>query len=292
MTIVDPTPATHPAPTTAPDVRRHSPGAEPMPGPAALLSRQILAEVRQCVRVPEYVVGVVAVPAILYAMFGLSTAGIRLPGGVDVAAVMVGSFGAYGIVSLAIFTFGVDIAAERGKGWLRRLRATPMPMWAYFAAKIVTGVAFSALVLALLTGVALLGGVRIDWARMAPTFAVLLGGAVVFAPVGFSLAYWFRPRAASAIGNLVFLPLSFLSGFFYPLTRLPEVFQDLAPWLPTYHFGQLVWGGLATPGDIVAFGNPAPEGTSVHLAWVCGTFLAFAALAAWGYRRDARRERA
>ena len=58
-----------------------------------------------------------------------------------VALMLLASFGAYGIVSQAIFTFGVDAARERGQGWLRRVRATPMPMWAYFGAKVVSALA-------------------------------------------------------------------------------------------------------------------------------------------------------
>ncbi|MGB2699347.1 MAG: hypothetical protein WBC31_03155, partial [Candidatus Phosphoribacter baldrii] len=112
--------------------RRLSPEAARMPGALGTLAAQLRAELLSSARVPEYVVGVVAVPIILYTMFGLPNAGEVLPGGTDVGAMMFASMSAYGVVSLAIFTFGVGVAEERGKGWLRRMRATPMPFWAYF----------------------------------------------------------------------------------------------------------------------------------------------------------------
>jgi len=271
--------------------RRLSPAATPTGSAAGLLAAQILAEVRQNLRVPSFLIGVVAVPVMLYAMFGLPEAGEILPGGTNVAAMMFASFGCFGVVSLAIFTFGVDIAQERGRGWLRRLRATPMPMWAYFAAKCAMAVVFSAAIVVATVAVATLaGGVRFDGARLVRTSLALVSGALAFSTMGFALAYWTRPRAAQAIGNLVFLPLAFASGFFYTLNGLPGFLQDLAPYLPTYHFGQLVWNQLAPVADVQAFGSPAPDSMLVHLAWVIGCFVVFGILAAVGYRRDLERD--
>jgi ABC-2 type transport system permease protein len=282
------TPVAHAATTVS---RRLSPGATPAGSVVGLLAAQVLAEVRQSLRIPQFLIGVVAVPVMLYAMFGLPEAGQVMPGGTDVGAMMFASLSSYGVVSLAIFTFGVDIAQERGKGWLRRLRATPMPMWAYFAGKCAMAVAFAAAILVATAAVATLaGGVRFDAARLVRTSLVLVSGALAFSTMGFALAYWTRPRAASAIGNLVFLPLAFASGFFYTLDQLPGFLQDLAHYLPTYHFGQLVWNQLGPASDVQAFGSPAPDSLLVHLAWVIGCFVVFGILAAVGYRRDLERD--
>jgi ABC-2 type transport system permease protein len=271
--------------------RRLSPGTKPTGSAAGLLATQILAEVRQNLRVPSFLIGVVAVPVMLYAMFGLPEAGQIMPGGTDIGAMMFASLSCYGVVSLAIFTFGVDIAQERGKGWLRRLRATPMPMWAYFAGKCAMAVVFSAVILGATVAVATLaGGVRFDPARLVRTSLVLVSGALAFSTMGFTLAYWTHPRAASAIGNLIFLPLAFASGFFYTLNALPSFLQDLAHYLPTYHFGQLVWNQLGPASDVQAFGSPTPDPMLLHLAWVIGCFVVFAILAAIGYRRDLERD--
>jgi len=280
------------ASTSNPPPRSLSANARPTGGAVRLLRAQIAAELRGNLRVPEYIIGVVAVPVILYVMFGLPNAGRLLPGGTDIGAMQVVSMSCYGVVSLAIFTFGVDAAQERGEGWLRRLRATPMPMWAYFAAKIVMALVFTLLIVVLTTAVAvLLGHITVDLARLAASVGLLLLGTVAFSTAGFALAYWARSKAASAIGNLIFLPLSFLSGFFYPVTALPSMLQGIAPWLPTYHFGQLVWGQVAPTADVIAYGSPEPGPLWVHLAWVLASFVGFGALAVAGYRRDAQRER-
>lgn len=270
--------------------RRLSPEAARMPGALGTLAAQLRAELLSSARVPEYVIGVVAVPIILFTMFGLPNAGTALPGGTDVGAMMFASMSAYGVVSLAIFTFGVGVADERGKGWLRRMRATPMPFWAYFVAKVVGSLVFCALILLGTWAVARFAGqVPFDGARLARTVLVLLAGTVAFSTMGFALAYWFRPKAASAIGNLVFLPLSFLSGFFFPLEQLPDVLAKVALSLPTYHFGQLVWSAMAPDGDVLAFGAH-PEGSTLgHVLWVVAGFVAFGVIARIGYQRELSR---
>ena len=256
-----------------------------------VLVAQVTAEVRANLRVPEFLVGAISVPVLLYTMFGSSQSGETLPDGTPVAAMMAASFAAYGIVSLAIFTFGVDVAQERGKGWLRTRRVTPLPTWVYFAAKIFMTVAYSVLILAGITVVAtMFGGVSLSvvtWLRLWP---VLLSGAIVFSTFGFAIAWLARPRAAAAIGNLVFLPLSFASGFFLPLSQLPSFMADAAPWLPTYHYGRVVWAQLAPPADVAAWiGTEAAGPMWPHVAWMVASFVVFGLLALAGYRRDRER---
>ena len=123
-----------------------------------------------------------------------------------------------------------------------------MPMWVYFAGKVALNLVFTLVSLAGMAAVAVVvGHVTFDPSRLVATITILLTGVVLFSTMGSAIAYWVRPRAVSTIVNLVFLPLSFLSGFFYPLDQLPDVFAKVAKVLPTYHFGQLAWGVMAPP---------------------------------------------
>ncbi len=271
--------------------RRLSPTARPSGGRWALLAMQVRCELVSNLRVPEFLIGVVAIPVMLFAMFGPPNARWSLPDGTLVSAMMMPGFGAFGLLSLVIFAFGVDIANERGKGWLRLMRATPAPGWAYFGGKLVTSLALAALtLLALFAVAALIAQVRLPLERWLAIFGVLLLGGMSLAPLGFTLGFLARPRAASTIGNLVFLPLSFASGFFFPLNQLPEFLRALAPYLPTYHYGQLVWRVTASPASVEAYTGIALGPVWVSLAWLAGTFVLFGALAVWGYRRQRSRE--
>jgi ABC-2 type transport system permease protein len=46
-------------------------------------------------------------------------------------------------------------------------------------------------------------------------------------------------RGAVAVVNLVYLPMSVLSGLWFPITMFPEVMQRSALVLPAFHLGDL-----------------------------------------------------
>lgn len=289
--------------------RRHTPSARRSGGTWRLLRTQVRAEVRRFRRVPEYVIGIVAIPVILYAMFGLPGGRTLLPGGTTVGTLTLVSFTCFGVVNQALFSFGAELAGDRSKGWLRRLRATPMPMWAYFAGKLAMNLLFTGTILVGTVAVALVGGIRLEPGRVLLVAIALGFGSVTLSPMGAAIAYWVRPRAASTIANLAFLPLSFASGLLYPLGALPAPLQQLAPWLPTYHLGHLAWTAMAAgPEDLGVFGArgdapgaaPAVLGLD-RIGGVGEVLLDVAVLVVWallcaavticGYRRDVDRER-
>jgi ABC-2 type transport system permease protein len=58
--------------------------------------------------------------------------------------------------------------------------------------------------------------------------------------MGFLLALIVPANAAPAIVNLIYLPMSFMSGLWMPIQHLPHGLQRVAPVLPTYHLAQLM----------------------------------------------------
>lgn len=273
--------------TNQPAPRRLSGSARPSGNPFRMVYAQARAEFLAHMREPEFLIGIVAIPVMLFLMFGLPNASQKLPGGSTVGTLMMASFSAYGLLSLAIFSFGVAIAQERGGGRLKLMRATPMPTWVFFAGKLAMSLIFGVLMLLVMFTVGyLLAGVRMPLEKWLSAFGVLLLGGLSFSTLGFALAYWSRPRAASTIANLIYLPLSFVSGFFFPLSNLPEFLQNLAPYLPTYHFGQWVWGTVGNPEAAKAFTGIAPGSPLEHTLWLIGSFAFFGILAYVGYRRD------
>lgn len=258
-------------------------------GRLGLLGVQALVELRSTARSVEFVIGAVALPMLLYAMFGLpsSSASNVLPDGTHVGTMMMVALCAYGVVSLAIFTFGENVAKERGRGWTRTMRATPLPTWSHLAGKVAVALVGAALIIASTGGLAVVAGnVRMDAGQWVPLIVALLAGVLVFSSLGFAIAYATPPRAATAIANLIFLPLAFLSGFFVPLGELPPVLGDIAVWLPTYHFGQLVWQQVASTAGVEAWTGLTAASTAVHLSWVLGGAVVFGGVAMLASRRD------
>jgi len=122
----------------------------------------------------------------------------------------------------------------------------------------------------------IVGGVRQDLTVWINIIVRLLAGSLPFIALGFAIGYSSGPSAAPALANLIYLPLAFASGLFMPLRQLPDFVQRIAPYLPTYHYGQLAWSAVGAPSE--------PLGTS--LAWLGGYTVLFMALTARAYRRE------
>lgn len=253
-----------------------------------LVGLQARTELRAIGRSIEFLIGAVAIPALLYAMIGLPSADQQLPGGTRAGAMLLASWACYGIVSLAIFTFGEYVAHDRASGWSRTMRTTPLPAWGYLVSKLIVG-ALCAVAIIASTGAlaATIGGVAVTvgvWVRFA---FVMLFGLATMSTLGFAIAFLARPRAAAATANLLFLPLSFLSGFFLPLSQLPTFVQDLAGFLPTHHLGQLAWRQFAPAPDVGHWiGEPAAS-AATNVTWLIASCVFFGLLARWGAAREA-----
>jgi ABC-2 type transport system permease protein len=64
-------------------------------------------------------------------------------------------------------------------------------------------------------------------------------------------------QAAPAVINLIYLPMSFLSGLWMPLTVLPGLVREIAPLWPAFHLGQLALGVVGEPTTGSALGHVA-----------------------------------
>ncbi|PYE51087.1 ABC transporter permease [Deinococcus yavapaiensis] len=247
----------------------------------APLPRLVLAEFHKLLRVPMFTMSTILFPILFFAMFGLPNVKFSLDG-VGAGPYMVVSYAAYSLMSVALLSFGVSVAAERGMGWTRLLRVSPMPPALYFVAKILTAMSMGlASMLCLVTFAHFAGGVTIAPDVLALVLAKLLAGMIPFVALGLLIGYLASPSSAAPIANLVFLPLSFMSGLFIPVSQGPQVLRDLAPFMPAYHFAQLGWGTIGTKTS----GTP-----SEHWLWLLGYTIVFFSLALWAYRRDEGRK--
>lgn len=197
---------------------------------------------------------------------------------VSAATYLIATYGAFGVIGASLFGFGVSVAIERGQGWLEAKRTTPMPIAAYFVAKLAMSMAFSAIIVLLLFFVGTqFGGVVLSFAQMAVLFAIFVTGSITFCALGLALGFLLGPNSAAPVVNLVYLPISVLSGLWMPIWFMPKPLQQLAYWLPPYHFSQLalhVTGG--SRGESIAF----------HVLAMIGAAIVFGAIAYVGYRRD------
>lgn len=174
--------------------------------------------------------------------------------------------------------FGVNVAMERGQGWMILKRASPMPPAAYFTSKLAMALVFGLItVLGLFAAGALFSGVRLPGGTWLTLLGVLLAGAVPFCALGLALGYLTGPNSAPVVISLIYMPLAFLSGLMLPLPLLPANLQTLAPFLPTYHYSQLA---------LAVIGSGEGQSSWLHSAVLLAFTLLFLFAALLLFRRD------
>jgi ABC-2 type transport system permease protein len=249
----------------------------------APLGRMLLAQTRCELavrwRIAAFSFVSLALPLLFYTFFALPVAHLTRADGVSVGAFLAASFGAYAVGSVMVNAFGVGVAVERAMKVDLLTRVTPLPPAVHLLAKVITTLVFAlSSVVALIAYAIVAGGVSQPPRVWGILTLSLLVGSVPFIGLGLAIGYASGPSAAPAVANLVYLPLSFASGLFLPSSQLPPVVQRIAPYLPTYHAGQLAWSTLGA--------SSIPW--TVSLAWLAAYTLAFFALALLVYRREAR----
>lgn len=263
--------------TITSDTRHLSQGAIKSGSTLSMVAQQIRAEFMKLWRVPMFSISTIVFPVFFFVIFGVPSARETMPDGTSVGRYVLASLSAYGLLGVTFFSFGVGVANERGQGWMKLVKVTPMPAWVYFLGKSVMALLFALLICACLFPVAIFGAdVAMPLSQWLMLLTSLLMGLIPFATLGFTLGYWAGPNSAAPIAQFGYMLLAFASGLWVPLDRLPGFVQHLAPYLPTYHYAKLAWSAVG-----------ADDGHALqHVAWLVGTTIVFGALAAWGYRRD------
>src|SRR3974377_641164 len=125
------------------------------------------------------------------------------------------------------------LADYRQQGILRRMSTTPVPPAWMLAAQVVINLALAVLALGILVVAGLAGfglGAPGQPGRVAPALRRRI--AAMFA-IGLWIAAIARStNYAALIGNLMFYPMLFFAGLFFPRPELPAVAQDTGNWPP------------------------------------------------------------
>lgn len=198
-------------------------------------------ELLRNLRQPMFAIPTLAFPLMFYVMFALVLPGQW--GGLHKASYLFATYGVFGVIGPALFGFGVGLAIERQQGWLELKRVSPMPTGAYFLAKILMSLAFALAVVLLLTAAAVgFGKVDISFATWLKLLATLLIGTLPFCALGLWIGTLVKGQAAVAVVNLIYLPMSVLSGLWIPTFIFPALLQKLAVVWPAWHLGQMALG--------------------------------------------------
>ena len=227
-------------------------------------------------RTPAWTVSSLAMPVFFFTFFGLRFARLTDASGFSVGSYFLASFGAYAVGQVMVYSFGIGISTERLLKQDLLMRATPLPPIVHLLARSLSALLFAcvALIGLIVYGV-VVGDIHEDLSVWATVVVRLLVGSLPFIALGFAIGY-LAGNAAPAVANLIYVPLSFASGLFIPVSQLPSFAQRVAPYLPTYHYGQLAWSAIGAPSEPVA----------TSLTWLMAYMVLFLALAVRAYWRE------
>jgi ABC-2 type transport system permease protein len=244
----------------------------------AIYLKEAKYEFLKNLRLRMYTASVLSFPIMFYVLFGLVLNSREAIGLTRVPTYLIATYGTFGVMGASLFGTASGLSSDRGLGWLQVKRASPMPPFAYFAAKVITSMIFSTIiVLALLTLGFAVGGVRMPLSNVAGLMATLVAGSLPFSAMGLALGYFTGPNSAPATINLIYLPMSFCSGLWVPFMFLPKVVKQIALVLPPYHLSQLALG-------IVGAGNHEPVRT--HWEVLLAFTMICLGVARIGFQRD------
>jgi ABC-2 type transport system permease protein len=183
---------------------------------------------------------------------------------------LVGLIG-YGAANTGFAGLAIMLVLRRESGLLKRIRSTPLPGATYLLAVMLSIVVFLLDAVAMFAlGISVFGADGPD--NLVSLVAVMLLGVAAFAGMGFGAAALIRSSdGASAVVNLILLPMAFISGSFVPTQEYPEWLQTLGDVLPLKHLIDLLRG-------VYLDGMPiwdAPGSVAVVAAWgVAGALVA------------------
>jgi ABC-2 type transport system permease protein len=194
-------------------------------------------ELKRLARNRRVLIFSMVMPAALLLIFGSLYKSDSL-NGVSAGAYLMVSMGLFGSMTAAIGSGG-SIAVERGVGWNRQLRLTPLRPSAYVLTKVLLSLAMALppLLLTYLIGVLSLG------VRLPATTWVLVAagswlGALPFAALGLVVGYVAKPDSVQQVTGLLYLLLAAFGGIWVPVEQMPSLMHRIAEWTPAYWVGQ------------------------------------------------------
>jgi ABC-2 type transport system permease protein len=245
---------------------------------ATIYLKEAKYEFLKNLRLRVYTASVISFPLMFYVLFGLVLNAKESIGSTHVPTYLIATYGTFGVMGASLFGTASGLAADRGLGWLQAKRASPMPPFAYFTAKVILSMIFSAIVVSLLLGLGIsFGGVRMPLAEMAKLLGTLVAGSLPFSAMGLAIGYFAGPNSAPAAINLIYLPMSFCSGLWVPYMFLPKFVRQIALALPPYHLSQLALGTV---------GSGANQSIAVHWEVLLAFTLICLGVARIGFQRD------
>ena len=208
----------------------------PQRTPRSAFGKLVQNETRYAWRVPVGLLMGVAVPLLALVIMGVipgANKPVKSLGGLTVFSTYFPVFIALALGIIALLSLPGHLADYRQQGILRRMSTTPVPPAWMLAAQVIINLVLAVVALGILV-VAGLAGFGLGAPRQPGGFALAL---VLSIAAMFAIGLWIAAIArstnyAALMGNLMFFPMLFFAGLWFPLQEMPPVLRDIANWTP------------------------------------------------------------
>lgn len=226
-------------------------------------------EFLRMLRTPALAVPMIVLPIMLYVLFAALIFGENTAKDPKLALYMFASYVVFAATTPGMFGFGTGLAIERQTGMLRLKRALPMPFAGNLIAKTCMSVGVVLIVVSVLVILAtLVGHLHFSALQIAAITAIAALSAITACALGFFIGSMVAGQAATGVVNMVYFPMMYLSGMFFPL---PQFLAKFAIVWPTFYMDQ--W--IVAAGGGTAFLSP-----SLCAGVLVGVTILFGGLAA------------
>jgi ABC-2 type transport system permease protein len=212
----------------------------------------ITARMRMTLRNPRAVAFTFAFPLLLVVLFSALNGNAKVDSygqSIRFAQFYTPAIAIFSLVTACYTSLVLGLATARDEGLLKRVRGTPLPMGIYLGSWVTGAMAVG------VAGVLLLFVVAVPafhvklWADQLPEAIVtLVLGAACLAALGVAVASLVKSAdQATPVAQLTFLPVSFISGIWFPLDGAPHWLVSIASFFPLKHIVES-FGSAFTPG--------------------------------------------
>jgi ABC-2 type transport system permease protein len=94
-----------------------------------------------------------------------------------------------------------------------------------------------------------LGHVTLNLAQGGALLLTGMFGVLPFCALGMFVGTLIKGQGAPGMLQLIYLPMSFMSGLWMPLPMLPKFLQQIAPVWPSYHLDRLALAAVGLNGE-------------------------------------------
>ena len=218
--------------------------------PLRLVLRAYAMEARvealRVLRTPGLSIPFLLLPVPIYLFFGIVLSAGEIAKNPSLGSYLFCGWCVYATIGPAMFGAGCTLAAEREAGLFRLRRALPSPPGAWLAAKTAVAMAFAALgVVSIAVAARVADAAPLSIGQMVSIALVMVAGAPAFCALGLFVGARASASSAPAIINVIFLPMLWLSGLFFPLPSFLEPFVIV--W-PAFHLNQVAIGVAGVDG--------------------------------------------